>query len=498
MSSKYYDSTAVIQVIGCVLNQPSLLDDSDYTFTEADFDNDFHKVIFGSVYQLHYTGTEVMNAAVIEDYLKNKEKSFGIYKANNGAGWIQEAFVKAEPMNFKRYYGNLKKMTLLRVYDNIGVDVSWIYDPDNIIDLDLKKEQSERLEQTSLNELADMIDNRILRVREMVVDNDIDESCQISEGIDKMLQSLQESPIVGNPLYDPYLSTITMGARMGTFYLRSASSGCGKSRCSMADACYLACGEYYENGRWVDLGIKCPTVFISVELDKEELQTMALAFISQVNESKIIKNQMDALEAERVAKAIQILKESELYIEYFPNYSMKDIENCIKRNLRVHKAKYIFFDYITSSMRIIEEVTKASGGMKIREDQVLFLLSSKIKEIAAENNVFVFSSTQLNGESKHEKILDQNVLAGAKSIANRVDFGSVMMDMTPDDYDDIEHITSSHPTLGMPNVKMSIYKNRRGQYNRIVLWMRADKGTCRYKTLFATDYNLDLVDIEFD
>ena len=86
--------------------------------------------------------------------------------------------------------------------------------------------------------------------------------------------------------------------------------------------------------------------------------------------------------------------------------------------------------------------------MKIREDQVLFLLASKIKEIASTYNVFIFSSTQLNGDAKHEKILDQNVLAGAKSIANRVDFGSVMVDVTPDDEDDIEHIMAAHPELG--------------------------------------------------
>ena len=28
--------------------------------------------------------------------------------------------------------------------------------------------------------------------------------------------------------------------------------------------------------------------------------------------------------------------------------------------------------------------------------------------------------------------------------------------------------------------------------------MNADKGTCRYKTLFATDYDLNLININFD
>jgi hypothetical protein len=41
----------------------------------------------------------------------------------------------------------------------------------------------------------------------------------------------------------------------------------------------------------------------------------------------------------------------------------------------------------------------------------------------------------------------------------------------------------------MPNVKLSIYKNRRGSYNKCYLWMNADKSTCRFNGLFCTAYN---------
>lgn len=486
--SKYYDSSAAIQVIGCVLNNPTLLEDTiKYNFREEDFCNDFHRVIFGSVYDLKFMGAEKLNTKVIEDYLKNKEKSFGIYKANNGAEWLHRAFINADIINFDYYYQRLKKMTLLRTYDDIGFDVSWIYDPDNILDLKKKEEQEKALDKKSLSEIADDIDNRILRVRELVVDNDIDESCQLGDGIETLIEELQETSIEGLPLFDPYFNYVALGARLGCFYLRSAATGVGKSRTAMADACCLACSEYYnvDTQKWESLGNEQATVFISVELDREELQTMALAFISGVSENKIIKNELGFNELERIKKAIQVIKKSKLYIEYFPDYSLKDIENCIKRNLRTHKAQFIFLDYITTSMKIIEEVSKASGGMKIREDQVLFLLSSKLKDIATTFNVFIFSATQINGEFKHEKILDQTMLSGAKSIANRIDLGSIMVDTTEEDLEDIQKYIAD---FGTPNVKMSIYKNRRGEFNRIILWMKADKGTCRYKTLFATDF----------
>ena len=131
--------------------------------------------------------------------------------------------------------------------------------------------------------------------------------------------------------------------------------------------------------------------------------------------------------------------------------------------------------------------------MKIREDQILFLLSSKLKDIATRFNVFIFSSTQLSNGYQNERILDQGLLAGAKAIANRVDVGAIMTDATPKDLEDLKPMLEKYPDLGYPNFKMSIYKNRRGKYNRIILWMYADKGTCRSTTLFTTDYNYDLM-----
>lgn len=496
MGSKYYDSPTAIQVIGCILNNPRLLEQEDkYTFREEDFCNELHKVIFGAAHYLQNNGAEKITRKVIENYLKDKPKSYGIYQANNGADWMHNAWLNADVENFDYYYQRLKKMTLLRTYDEIGLDVSWIYDPDNIEDNKKKKRQEEYLEEKTLAELADEIDNKVLRVREMVIDNDEDESVSLGNGLRELTKELEEKPILGLPLWDDYYSEITLGARRGCFYLRSASTGVGKTRYAMADACFLACSEYYNTQvkDWVSLGDSCPTVFISIELDIQELQTMALAFVAGVPENHIIKNELSFEEKERIKKAIPIIEESELYIEYLPDYDMKDIENCIKRNLRVHKAQYIFFDYIATSMKIIEQVSKSSGGMRLREDQVLLLLSTKLKEIATTYNVFIMSATQINGEFKHEKILDQTMLAGAKSIANKVDVGSIMVDCTPDDLKDVEGLIKQNPGLGVPNVKMSIYKNRRGEWYNIILWIKADKSTCRYKTLFVTDYKYNLI-----
>ena len=70
MGSKYYDSPTAIQVIGCILNNPRLLEQEDkYTFREEDFCNELHKVIFGATYTLQTTGAQQINRKVIENYL---------------------------------------------------------------------------------------------------------------------------------------------------------------------------------------------------------------------------------------------------------------------------------------------------------------------------------------------------------------------------------------------------------------------------------------------
>lgn len=228
LASKYYDSTAAIQVIGSVLNKPTLLDDTgQYKFSENDFCNDLHKVIFGAVYNLYYMGAEHISIQAIEDYLENREKSLAIYRANKGPEWIHRVFSDADIMNFDFYYNRLRKMTLMRAYEDIGMDLSWIYDPDNIFDLALKEKQEETFNSLSLNDLAELIDNRVTRVRELVVDHDTDESCQIGDDMLDLLNELEESPAIGYPLYDNIFSQICMGGRLGKFYLRSAATGVG-------------------------------------------------------------------------------------------------------------------------------------------------------------------------------------------------------------------------------------------------------------------------------
>lgn len=69
-------------------------------------------------------------------------------------------------------------------------------------------------------------------------------------------------------------------------------------------------------------------------------------------------------------------------------------------------------------MKILEEITRRSGGIKLREDNVLFMLSTKLKDLCNIYGVFILTATQLNSSWVDAEEPDQNLLRGAKSIAD--------------------------------------------------------------------------------
>ena len=149
---------------------------------------------------------------------------------------------------------------------------------------------------------------------------------------------------------------------------------------------------------------------------------MMLAFLSNVNEEHILNGEYLEGEEKRIDEAIKILEEAPLYVEELPDFSLQDVENVIKKNIRDHDVKYVFHDYIHTSMKILEEITKRSGGVKLREDNVLFMLSTRLKDLCNKYGIFIMSATQLNGDWKDAKIPDQNLLRGAKAIADWTKF----------------------------------------------------------------------------
>ena len=496
--SRYVDIPAIVQLIGCVYQNPSLLDNDQYSFTLDDFVEEFHQVIFGSIYNLHQLGAKQITSANIEDYLEQRPKKLAVYKANKGAEYLEKVAANSQLAAFNYYYHRVKKMTLLRMYnEKVGMDLSWLYDVDNIFDQKKKQAQEDWFDNHTEQEIADLINDKIDDIKLKYVDNVEEDIIQAADGADELWDELQTTPDIGYPLYGNLINTVTRGARLGKFYLRSAATNVGKSRAMVADCCNIACDEIYDTtqGKWVPNGTKEPTIYVMTEQVFSEVQTMMWAFLAAVPEDHILTNRYEPGEIERLDYAREVIKRCPLYLKQLHDFSLKDIENVVKLSVRKYNIRYFFLDYIHSSMKILSEVSSRASVKGLREDNVLFMISVRLKDLATENGIFILSSTQLNGDYTSASVFDQNLLRGAKSIADKIDFGCIMLNLNDSDREIVSKL-STEKGLEMPNLKISVYKNRRGRYNHILLWCQANLGTCRINPIFATGYDYQLIEME--
>lgn len=497
MALKYVDIPSIVQVIGGVYLNNSFLDREEYFFTEEDFTEEFHRVLFEAIINLHTLGVKKIDLTSIEDYLEQRPKKKAVFLANKGPEYLQNLISKTQIAAFDYYYNRMKKMTLMRMYQGIGMDLSWLYDINNIMDVKKKQAQEDWLDNTSLGEIADLIDKKILDIRLKYVDDAEEGAVQAGIGGLDLLERLKQTPELGYPMYGPLINTVTRGARLKKFYLRSAATGVGKTRAMIADACSIACDEIYDlkEKKWVQNGTKEPTIFISTEQEIEEIQTMIYAFLSGVDEEHILTGNYLAGEWERVVYAAKLLERCPLYLQELPDFSLQDIENTIKQGIKDYDVKYIFFDYIHTSMKILSEVSSKTGVKGLREDNILFMISIRLKDMCNQYGVFILTATQLNADYVSAQQYDQNLLRGAKAIADKIDCGMIMLEVSQEDLTALDTLIKKEG-FEKPAIKISIYKNRRGRYKSVLLWCKANRGTCRIEPMFMTNYQYQFMPIE--
>lgn len=496
-SNRYAEISNLVQVIGCIFKNPKLLErDDKYKFNEQDFYDEFHQLVFGCMYNLWQLGAKEITLPTIEDYLTQRPKALAVYKTNKGPEFILKAAEMANLNTFDYYYNRMKKMSLFRAYEEMGMDLTWLYNPDEVMNMKKKQAQEDWLDNATLTDIYNKINDKIDSVKLQYIENITDGGCQIGEGIDELIDSFAEVPAVGYPLYDIYTSTTARGARLGKFYLRSAATNVGKTRAMVGDACFIGCSQMWslKENRWVTTGTCQSVLFIATEQTLDEIQISAIACISGVEEDHIVMHEYFTGEWDRITKAKQLLKQSKIQFICMPDFSMDDVENIIKKHIRENQVEYVFFDYIHSSAKILTEIGGKSGVKNLREDNILFLLASKLKDIAVQYGVFILSSTQLNADYQTSETPDQNLLRGSKAIADRIDWGGIMLETTKEDREKVEAFCKKN-NLPIPNVKMSIYKNRANKWKGIYLWMSTQTGICRFETLFVTDWACNIIEM---
>ena len=488
------DKRAYLAVLGSLMQNPALIDENK-PLDKEDFGTEkFYSILYVSIFNLYQQGVERIDEFAIDSYLSTYPEQYKIFQENEGLKWVSNAISMAQLENYDYYYHRVRKFSLLRYYEKKGLDTRIIFDGNKLDSAEELKKFDEMTEQ----DIVDVIENQfVIDPNTQYCSSSNMESCLAGKGLRELALKLMEEPDVGLPLTSPMLTTLTRGARMGCLYMRGSIQGGGKTRMAAMDACRISVPYYWDidNKEWVYTGLSEPTVYIVTEQGIDELQTIILACISGINEEKIKFGKYSDDEYERWQKACDYIEQSPLFIVHIPDFSIEDIKNIIKKYNREKGVCHFFFDYIFSSIKVMQNMG-GKLGMGLKEHQFLLLFSNELKTICQQMNVFMFTACQLNGEVVNASVKDQNVLAGAKSLANKLDVGVNSIPPSAAEMKKIEPILRKMIGIPVPNMMTWTYKLRSSRITRVIIWSYYDLGTLRCRDLFVTDYNFELIDVD--
>lgn len=484
------DKNTIYQVLcGLMLNPSYLMDSEKYNLSTDDFSSLLEKYIFAAIYNLQRNGAQSINIVDIDNYFDAHSEAKDLFERSNGIEILQDALDIVQPDNFPFYYQRLKKFNIIKDIKRMGFDTSQLYCED--LANPKAAEINDNFENMQVEEIFMFYKRKIMGVESKYQSGSSRPSVEASSGIRELIKNMKIHPEVGSRLQGQDFNTICRGARKGKFYIRTMASGVGKTRAAVGDACMLAYPIRYNSLKhmWELTGATEKTLFIATEQKLEEIQTLILAYLTDLNEETILYGYYTEEEEKRVEKAILIMeKYSENFIvKEMPDPSITQLKAVVRENWLNYDIQNVFYDYIFSSPSLLAEFR----DLKVREDVALAMMSSALKELAVELDIFVMSSTQTNAKVEEGKgIKNEAVIRGARSIIDKCDVACIVCRVTQEE----EELISDIPTNIIPNQVMDVYKVRRGRYTNVKIWSYADLGTCRKEDLFVTTAELDTVD----
>ena len=487
------DKNAVLQVIGSLMKKPSLLSEKDkYNLQPSDFESRFERYIFIAILNSYTNGAQSLSEIDIDNYLMEHKDQYLLFQQNNGISYLQDALDMSTPENFEYYYNRIKKFNCLKDLKKSGFDISEFYEEN---ELNPKQfEINQRFETLKPKDIFDGLKRKIYKVEGEYTEGDASITTDVSVGIDELLEKLKNSPDAGARFQGKYFNTVTRGARKGKYYIVSFPSGGGKTRLLLGEACYLAFPMRYswETMEWKITGNSEKTLFIATEQTKEEIQTMIVAYLTGINEDVILYGHFTKEQQTIIEEAKEVIKKykNNLMIVQIPMPSVEIVKSVVRQNCIINDIKNVFFDYIFSNPALLNEFR----DLKIREDVALLMLSTALKDLAVEQDVFMMSATQLNSsqDTNEKGIKNQNSIRGSKSIVDKADI-AMIGGLVPDDQRD--QIAPYVAKYGMPTQVYDVYKVRRGKWTNLKIWSNVDLGTCRRSDVFVTDSNIKEIDV---
>jgi replicative DNA helicase len=225
-----------------------------------------------------------------------------------------------------------------------------------------------------------------------------------------------------------------------------------------------------------------------------QIKKMILAYLSDINDSRFKLGHFTKEEEERLDKAISIMEQfsDNMIIVKIPNPTIELVKTLVRENCLTNNIGYVFYDYIFIGPALLGEFR----GFSLRNDEVLLMFATALKDLAVELNVAMFTSTQVNASADDNKnIRNEASLAGGRSTINKADNGAIMARPTNEELEALQELCAR---FGTPNVVTDIFKARSGEWTQVRIWSQVNLGTMKKKDLFITDSRFEPLDGFFE
>lgn len=268
------------------------------------------------------------------------------------------------------------------------------------------------------------------------------------------------------------------------------------TRQAIGDACLLAYPMRFNDStwKWEQIGSSEKVLFIITEQTFKQIRKMILAYLTGFNESRFKYKDFSDRELMVIEQAKEVMKKysDNFIILQIPNPTIELVKTQIRDKCLTQDIGYVFYDYIFIGPALLGEFR----GFNLRNDEVLLMFATALKDLAVELNVCVFTSTQVNANADDNKsIRNEGSLAGGRATINKADNGAILARPTKEELDALETVTS---TYGVPNMVTDIFKVRSGEWTQVRIWSQVDLGKMRKKDLFLTDERLEPIDGFFE
>ena len=479
------------QILGCLMKKPQLLSEIDkYSFILTDFPSRFERSIFMAINGLYRNGATKIQPIDIENFIEPDQVSAKLFKDKNGIEYLQDIIELSEVDNFDFYYNRFKMFNLLKDLKKQGFDTSEFYCEDL---LNPKAEEiNQAFNMLSPKLITDAVRKKLLGVEAKYETTDEIEVESAAQGMNKLVDELGAAYEIGMPIQGEIFNQVIDGAKKGTLTIRSAASGVGKTRNAVADACYLAYPIRYNSTtcEWEQVGNCERVLFIVTEQRFKEVRTMILAYLTDINATRFKYADFSDRERGVITQAIALMeKYDNLVLVKMPNPTIESVKTIVRENCIIYDIGYVFYDYIFIGPSLLNEFK----GFALRNDEVLLMFATALKDLAVELDVAMFTSTQLNAKGDDNKdIRNEGALAGGRSTINKADNGAIMARPTKEELEILAPLYENNPE-NKPNLVTDIFKVRSGEWTQVRIWSDMNLGTLKKRDLFITDSRMDPV-----